>query len=94
MLKKIWLHFKLITKHRYIVFRLCAKVGLPFRGLLHDLSTYSPVEFFESAKYYVGYKSPIQVAREKRQYSKAWLAIFVKPLGMVKEVRPLHHQKA
>ena len=73
MLKKIWLHFKLITKHRWIVFKLCTRAGLPWRGLIHDLSKYGPTEFWESAKYYVGYKSPIQVAREKRQYSAAWL---------------------
>ena len=73
MLKKIWLHFKLITKHRWIVFKLCTRVGLPWRGLIHDLSKYGPTEFWESAKYYVGYKSPIQIAREKREYSAAWL---------------------
>lgn len=73
MLKKIWLHFKLITKHRWIVFKLCTRAGLPWRGLIHDLSKYGPTEFWESAKYYVGYKSPIQVAREKRQYSSAWI---------------------
>lgn len=73
MLKKAWLHFKLITKHRWIVFKLCTKAGLPWRGLIHDLSKYSPTEFIESAKYYVGYKSPIQVARQERQCSMAWL---------------------
>ena len=73
MLKKSWLHFKLITKHKWIVFKLCCKVGLPWRGLIHDLSKYSITEFWESAKFYVGYKSPIQVAREKRLYSAAWL---------------------
>ena len=73
MLKKMWKHFKLITKHRWIVFKLCAKVGMPLRGLMHDLSKYSFTEFYESAKYYVGYKSPIQVARQEREYSAAWL---------------------
>lgn len=73
MLKKIWLHFKLITKHRWLVFKLCTKVGLPWRGFIHDLSKYSPTEFWESAKYYVGNRSPIQVAREERKYSEAWL---------------------
>ena len=34
---------------------------------------YSPTEFIESSKYYVGYKSPIQVARQERSYSAAWL---------------------
>ncbi|MBQ2917371.1 MAG: catalase [Clostridia bacterium] len=73
MLKKIWLHFKLITKHKWIVFKLCSSVGMPWRCLIHDLSKYSITEFWESAKFYVGYKSPIQVAREKREYSLAWL---------------------
>ena len=53
MLKNIWLHFKLITKHRWIVFKLCLKAGLPWRGLVHDLSKYCPEEFFESSKYFV-----------------------------------------
>lgn len=73
MIKDMCLHFKLITKHRWIVFKLCNKAGIPFRGLIHDLSKYSPTEFFESSKYYLGYKSPIQVAREDKQYSLAWL---------------------
>ena len=73
MLKKMWLHFKLITKHKWIVFKLCLKAGILFRGLIHDLSKYSPTEFIESSKYYVGYKSPIQVARQERSYSAAWL---------------------
>ena len=46
MLKKIWKHFKLITKHKWIVFKLCCRVGMPWRGLIHDLSKYSPTEFF------------------------------------------------
>ncbi len=73
MIKKMWNHFKLITKHRWLVFKFCTKVGLFWRGLVHDLSKYTPTEFWESSKYYVGYKSPIQVAREKREYSAAWL---------------------
>ncbi len=73
MIKKMWKHFKLITKHRWIVFKFCCKVGIPGRGLIHDLSKYSWTEFFESAKYYIGTKSPIQVAREEREFSAAWL---------------------
>lgn len=73
MLKKIVKHFITITKHKWIVFKLCVKVGIPFRGLVHDLSKYSLEEFWESAKYYRGTASPIPVAREKDGYSKAWL---------------------
>ena len=50
MIKKAIKHFNLITKHRWIVFKLCVKAGIPFRGLLHDLSKYSPTEFIESVK--------------------------------------------
>lgn len=73
MLKKAWLHFKLITKHKYEVFKLCIKAGIPFRGFMHDWSKYGPTEFIESMKYYQGNRSPIPVARTENGYSKAWL---------------------
>ena len=73
MLRKIWLHFKLITKHRWCVFKLACKAGIPFRGFVHDLSKYSFTEFFESAKYYQGNRSPITIARMEKGYSEAWL---------------------
>lgn len=73
MLKNIWLHFKLITKHRWYVFKLAYKAGIPFRGFIHDLSKYSPTEFLESAKYYQGNRSPINMARQEKGYSEAWL---------------------
>lgn len=73
MIKKAIKHFNLITKHRWIVFKLCVKAGIPFRGLLHDLSKYSPTEFIESVKFYVGDHSPITEAKKANGYSKAWL---------------------
>ena len=73
MLKNIYLHFKLITKHRWCVFKLAVKAGIPFRGLMHDLSKYSPREFIESCKFYDGKCSPITKARMEQGYSKAWL---------------------
>lgn len=67
-------HLKTITKHRWIVFKLSIRAGIPLRGFLHDLSKYSPTEFWESAKYYQGGKrSPIPIAREEKGYSVAWL---------------------
>ena len=66
-------HFKLITYHKYVVFKLCCKIGEPWRGLLHDLSKYSPTEFLESIKYYVGDHSPITEAKKNQGYSEAWL---------------------
>lgn len=72
-MKNILKHLNLINKHRWIVFKLSIKAGIPFRGLIHDLSKYSPTEFFESVKYYNGSHSPILEARQIEGYSKAWL---------------------
>ncbi len=66
-------HFCLITKHKWKVFKLCVRAGIPFRGLVHDLSKYSPTEFLESAKFFVGDHSPITEAKRTNGYSKAWL---------------------
>lgn len=41
--------------------------------MVHDLSKFSPVEFFESIKYYQGDSSPINAAKKDKGYSKAWL---------------------
>lgn len=73
-IKNIIGHFKTVTKHKWEVFKLSCKAGIPIRGLLHDLSKYSYTEFSESVKYYQGGKrSPIPVAREEKGYSEAWL---------------------
>ena len=72
-IKNIIKQFKLITHHKWIVFKLCCKVGEPWRGLVHDLSKYSPTEFWESANYYVGNHSPITEAKRDKGYSEAWL---------------------
>ena len=72
-MEKMWKHFKLITKHKWMVFKLSIKAGIPWRGFMHDWSKYSPIEFIESYKCYVGYKSAIIIARETKGYSAAWL---------------------
>ena len=66
-------HFKTITKHRHAVIRHCFKAGIPLRGLLHDLSKYSPCEFSKGAKFYKGNRSPNEAEREAFGYSSAWL---------------------
>ncbi len=66
-------HFRTITKHRHKVIAHCIKAGIGFQGLFHDLSKYSPSEFFAGAKYYKGTKSPNEGEREVYGYSPAWL---------------------
>ncbi len=66
-------HLKVICHHRHLVIKHCFKAGILMRGLLHDLSKFSPVEFFTGAKYYLGNRSPNERERELFGYSKAWL---------------------
>ena len=73
MLKKAIKHIKLVSKHKWYVFIYCTRLGLPIRGLMHDMSKFSPTEFWESIKYYDGTISPITVCKRANGYSKAWL---------------------
>ena len=70
---KAWKHFKTITRHRWLVRRGCFKVGLYWRGLVHDLSKYSPSEFAVGARLWAGTRSPNSVEREQKGYSEAWM---------------------
>lgn len=70
---KILRHFWTITRHRWLVRGGCFRVGLYWRGLVHDLSKYSPTEFFVGAKYYQGNRSPNAAEREDKGISRAWI---------------------
>lgn len=66
-------HFKKICKHKYWVAHYCFKCGLYWRGIKHDMSKFSPIEFWESVKYYQGNRSPIDAAKEDKGWSAAWM---------------------
>ncbi len=66
-------HFKTITEHRRLVREYCFRLGLYRQGLLHDLTKYTPVEFWRGAKYYQGHRSPNNKEREETGVSLAWL---------------------
>lgn len=66
-------HFMTITKHRHKVIAHCAKAGILWQGLRHDLSKYTPTEFIQGAKYYQGTRSPNEQERELFGYSLAWM---------------------
>lgn len=70
---KAYEHFKTITKHRHEVIKNCAKAGILFQGLFHDLSKYSLAEFGIGAKFYQGTRSPNEGEREAYGYSIAWM---------------------
>ena len=69
-----WGHFRTITRHRHMVIRHCRKAGILWQGLRHDLSKYSPTEFFAGVRYYQdGKRSPNEAEREALGYSLAWM---------------------
>lgn len=71
--KRFFGHLWTINRHRRMVRKLCFKCGLYWQGLTHDLSKYSPVEFWNGVKYYTGTRSPHVGEREANGYSKAWI---------------------
>lgn len=73
MIKNVLLHTGLVLRHKWGVLKNCARCGILYRGLVHDMSKFTPTEFFESVKYYQGNRSPIGVCRRTEGYSKAWL---------------------
>ena len=70
--KNIFHHLHTIHTHRKWVRHYCFMFGLYKQGLFHDLSKYSPTEFWESVKYYQGTSSPIDACKKVNGYSMAW----------------------
>ena len=66
-------HLHTVNRHRALVCHYCMKLGLVWQGLTHDLSKYSPTEFWRSAKYYLGYRSPNDNERMTTGVSLSWL---------------------
>ena len=63
-LKKFFGHLNTVNKHRFLVFKYCVKAGIPFRGLVHDLSKYSLLEFLEGVKYYKSRQSKLELRKD------------------------------
>lgn len=72
-MKNFFQHLKTVCKHKFYVAKYCFKAGLYWQGLVHDLSKFSPTEFFESVRYYQGTRSPIDACKEVNGMSMAWL---------------------
>lgn len=66
-------HFMTITRHRHRVIAHCAKAGILWQGLGHDLSKYGVTEFWQGVRYYNGTHSPTEDERRENGYSLAWM---------------------
>lgn len=72
-MSNFWGHLKTINHHKRLVMQHCFKMGLYKQGLLHDMSKYSPTEFWVGVKYFQGDRSPNNAEREANGVSLAWL---------------------
>ncbi len=66
-------HLHTILRHRRLVRYHARRVGIRWQGWKHDLSKFSPTEFWAGAKYYEGTHSPNEGEREDLGYSVAWM---------------------
>ena len=53
-MRKYILYFKYVVRHKWYVFLECLVLGIPLRGLLHDLSKFRPSEFIPYARHFYG----------------------------------------
>ncbi len=72
-MNRLFGHLSTIIKHKHYVRQACFKMGLYKQGLTHDLSKFSPTEFWAGVKYFDGTHSPTQDERRDLGYSAAWL---------------------
>jgi len=47
-------YFKYVIRHKWFVFIECCRFGIPWRGIVHDLSKLLPSEFVPYARYFEG----------------------------------------
>ena len=73
ILKNLKGHFLTVVKHKAKVFCHCAKCGILWQGITHDLSKFSPSEFIPGVIFFQGNRSPNEAEREKNGYSMAWI---------------------
>ncbi len=73
LINNIFGHLKTVLVHKHRVLVNCIKAGIIWRGLMHDMSKFSPAEFFAGVKYYQGTRSPNEMERESTGYSAAWM---------------------
>lgn len=58
-----------VLKHKWFVFIECCRLGIPWRGITHDLSKFLPSEFFPYAHNF--HLDPKYVG--KKEFEIAWL---------------------
>lgn len=66
-------HLRTVSRHRREVRRNCFRAGIYVQGLTHDMSKFSPTEFFQGVRFFDGTHSPTEDERRMHGYSVAWM---------------------
>ncbi len=72
-------HLHTVNRHRRLVRHYCFKLGLVWQGLTHDLSKYSPTEFWRGVKYYQGWRSPYDYYQRSKDLRRTDASRFMHP---------------
>lgn len=67
-MNKYFKYLRYVLRHKYYVMVECFKIGLYWRGIMHDLSKFYPSEFIPYARFFYGDKS-----KAKYSFDMAWL---------------------
>ena len=66
-------HLFTVLHHKRLVLHYCFRLGLYRQVICHDLSKFSPVEYWAGVRYFQGDRSPNEAERLDKGYSAAWL---------------------
>jgi len=58
-------YLKYVLKHKWFVMKECFKHGIYFRGIFHDISKFSSIEWFPYVSYFYG--------NDEKNFNYAWL---------------------
>lgn len=64
-MQKHWKYLGYVVRHRWFVFLEACKLGIPWRGLMHDMSKFRPSEWLPYAEHF---KGGIQRGRDSTGY--------------------------
>ena len=64
-------YLRYILRHKWFVFIGCCKAGIPWQGLMHDISKLSPREWFPYVDHFYGTEREKKLAEPA--FDKAWL---------------------
>lgn len=71
-MKKHWQYAKYVFRHKWYVFVECCKLGIPLRGVLHDLSKFRPDEWCPYVEWFYGTRGD-DMPIKRDAFSVAWL---------------------